>query len=172
MRCAYACGSPAHYLSRRGFLGGVAAGALGARFGGLIQPAVAAQLDKAHKRVLLVWLSGGVSQLETWDPKPGTDTGGPFQSIATSVPGVHISELLPHTARHMHRLALVRGVNTAEDEHSRGAYIMHTGRRTTPGEQYPHLGSVAAKLLGAADNPLPGYLHVTPRGEGVGRQDA
>src|SRR5437868_435409 len=167
MECSYACQSPEHVLSRRRFLAGTAAGAMGMLgFGGMIQPAVARELQRAQKHVLLVWLSGGVSQLETWDPKPGTDTGGPFQAIPTSVPGVHISELLPHTARHLHQLALVRGVNTAEDEHSRGAYIMHTGRRTTPGEQYPHLGSVAAKLLGPEENPLPGYIHITPRGDG------
>jgi uncharacterized protein (DUF1501 family) len=169
MRCSYACGSAEHRLSRRGFLGGVAA----AGFGALVQPAVARQLEKAHKRVLLVWLNGGSSQLETWDPKPGTDTGGPFQTIATSVPGVHLCELLPYTARQMHRLALVRGVNTAEDDHGKGAVIMHTGRRPEPRTEYPHLGSVMAKLLGRDDNPLPGYVHITPRGgSGFGKQDS
>jgi hypothetical protein len=172
MQPFYACNSAEHSLSRRQFLLG-SAGSLGLLgFSGLVHPAAATHLRRAQRRVLVVWMHGGVSQLETWDPKPGTDTGGPFQSIATSVPGVRICELLPHTARHMHRLALVRGVNTAEDEHGRGAYIMHTGRRTTPGEQYPHLGAVAAKLLSPEDSPLPGYIHVTPRGEGGSRQDA
>jgi uncharacterized protein (DUF1501 family) len=97
--------------------------------------------------------------------KPGTNTGGPFQTIATSVPGTHICELLPYTARLMHRLALVRGVNTAENDHGKGYVIMHTGRRPEPAMKYPHLGSVCAKLL-AGDNPLPGYLHITPRGNG------
>jgi uncharacterized protein (DUF1501 family) len=173
MRCSYACGSAEHLLSRRGFLRGVAAGAAGAGLSALVQPAVAEQLAKAQKRVLLVWLNGGSSQLETWDPKPGTDTGGPFQAVATSVPGVHVGELLPYTARQMHRLALVRGVNTAEDDHGKGAYIMHTGRRQEPAREYPHLGSVMAKLLGSDDNPLPGYVHVTPRGgSGFGKQDS
>ncbi len=73
----------------------------------------------------------------------------------------------------MHRLALVRGINTAEDEHGRGAYIMQTGRRQTPGERYPHLGSVMAKLLGNEDSPLPGYVHISPRGDvgGFNRND-
>jgi hypothetical protein len=169
MRCSYACGSPDHLLSRRGFLGGVAATGLGA----LVQPAVAKQLEKAQKRVLMIWLSGGSSQLETWDPKPGTDTGGPFQTIATSVPGVHICELLPYTARQMHRMALVRGVNTNMDDHGKGAVIMHTGRMPEPRSEYPHLGSVMAKLLGRDDNPLPGYVHITPRaGGGFGADSA
>jgi uncharacterized protein (DUF1501 family) len=173
MRCSYACGSAEHILSRRAFLGGVASGALGAfGFGSLIQPAAAEELARAQKRVLVVWLSGGVSQLETWDPKPGTNTGGPFQTIATSVPGVHICELLPYSAKMMHRMALVRGLNTAEDDHGKGAYIMHTGRRQEPAMNYPHLGSVCSKLLGG-DGPLPGYIHVTPKGGGgVSKEDA
>ena len=129
-KCTYACGSPEHSLSRRGFLGGVTAGALG--FAGLVHPATARQLHKEQKHVLVFFMNGGLSQLESWDPKPGTNTGGPFQTIATSVPGVHICELLPYTAKQMHRLALVRGINTRENEHGRGAVIMQTGRRPEP----------------------------------------
>src|SRR5262249_51591315 len=114
MRCKYACNSAEHALSRRNFLAGLGAGAVTLGFGDLIQPAVAKTLARNDKRVLVVWLSGGVSQLETWDPKPGTNTGGPFQTIATSVPGVHICELLPYTAKRMHRMALIRGINTRE----------------------------------------------------------
>jgi hypothetical protein len=173
MFCSYACGSAEHALSRRGFLAGVA-GSLGAlSLGSLARPAAARELSRAGKRVLVIWLHGGVSQLETWDPKPGTDTGGPFQTIATSVPGVHVCELLPHTARLMHRLALVRGLNTAEDNHAKGYVLMHTGRRQEPAMKYPHLGSVCSKLLGDRDNPLPGYIHITPGGSGgVSSEDA
>ncbi len=166
MHCNYACNSTEHLLSRRTFLAGLGAGAATLGFGDLIQPATAKTLAGNDRRVLVVWLSGGVSQLETWDPKPGTNTGGPFQAISTSVPGVHICELLPHTARLMHRMALVRGINTQENDHGKGAVIMHTGRRPEPGMTYPHLGSACAKLLGSDDNPLPGYIHVTPRGNG------
>jgi uncharacterized protein (DUF1501 family) len=174
MQCSYACGSPEHLVSRRRFLAGATAGTLGfLGFGGLVHPATAKELEKAQKRVLLLWMHGGVSQLETWDPKPGTATGGPFRAIPTSVPGTHICELLPYTAQEMHRIALVRGINTAEDDHGKGAYIMHTGRRRDPATEYPHLGSVMAKLLGPKDSPLPGYIHVTPKGEGgVNKQDA
>jgi uncharacterized protein (DUF1501 family) len=166
MRCSYACGSHQHAVSRRQFLGAAAgtAGLLG--LGGMIQPAAAAELNRQQKRVLLVWLSGGVSQLETWDPKPGTDTGGPFQAIPTSVPGTHISELLPYTAQQMHRLALIRGINTKEDDHGLGSVIMHTGRRQDPAMHYPQLGSAMAKLLGSRDNPLPGFISITPGGGG------
>jgi hypothetical protein len=143
-------------------------------FAGMLTPAAAAELQRQQKRVLLVWLSGGSSQLETWDPKPGTPTGGPFLAIPTSVPGTHICELLPYTAQQMHRTAIVRGINTKENEHGRGAVIMHTGRRPDPAVQYPHLGSAMAKLLASDDSPLPGYIHITPKGGGDGfnKQDA
>lgn len=169
--CSYSCGSDEHVQSRRAFLKGAIAGVVG--FAGMTTAASAQSLKQSQKRVLLIYLAGGVSQLETWDPKPGTDTGGPFRAIKTSVPGVHISELLPFTARQIHRLALVRGLNTAEDDHGKGDYIMHTGRRKEPAFDYPHLGSVASKLLSPSQSSLPGYLHITPGGgSGFGKQDA
>lgn len=165
----YACQSADHLVSRRSFLG--AAAALGAA--GFAGRAAAGQLARAQKRVLVVFLHGGVSQLETWDPKPGTDTGGPFRAIPTSVPGTHICELLPETAKRMHRLALVRGVNTAEDDHGKGTEIMLTGRRPEPGIEFPHLGAVAAKLLGSDDQELPGHIQIYPGGGGgFGKKDA
>jgi uncharacterized protein (DUF1501 family) len=166
-RCDYACGTADHAVSRRAFLGASAAGVAFAT------PTVAGELAKAQKRVLVIFLAGGVSQLETWDPKPGTDTGGPFRAIPTSVPGTHICELLPLTAKHAHRLALIRGINTAEDEHGRGTTIMLTGRRPEPGIEYPHLGAVSAKLLATDGQTLPGNIQVLARGEGgFGKPDA
>ncbi len=174
MNAPYACQSPEHGWSRRQFLLGGAAGTAGMLgFKELLTPAAADVIRQQDKRVLVIFLAGGVSQLETWDPKPGTNTGGPCQAIPTSVPGVHVSELIPFTAQQMHRLAIVRGINTAEDDHGKGAYIMQTGRRQTPAEQFPQLGSVVASSLADAANPVPGYIHITPRGDGgSGRNDA
>jgi uncharacterized protein (DUF1501 family) len=171
MRCDYFCGSREHGISRRSFLGSAAAGIGGLCLGGLTQPAAARELAGQQKRVLVVWLAGGVSQLETWDPKPGTNTGGPFQTIATSVPGTHICELLPETAKIMHKLALVRGINTKENDHGKGAYFMHTGRRQEPAMKWPHLGSAVSKLFASSDNPLPGYIHITPKGDSGGNKE-
>ncbi len=171
MQCSYACGSPEHLLSRRQLLAGSAAAGLSFA-SGFLDPLLAGELGKKQKQVIMIWLAGGSSQLETWDPKPGTDTGGPFRAIPTSVTGIHVSELLPQCARQMHRLALVRGINTMENNHDKGAVIMHTGRRPEPRLQYPHLGSVVARLLAPADSPLPGYIHIAPRGGGSGKQDA
>jgi hypothetical protein len=155
-------------MSRRAFLGASLFG-----MGSLMSPLAAKELSKSQKRVLVIFLSGGSSQLETWDPKPGTDTGGPFKAIPTSVPGTHICELLPETAKLMHRQVLVRGINTADDDHGRGAVQMLTGRRPDPAFEYPQIGAVAAKLLGTGNEELPGHIQITPRGSsGFGKQDA
>ena len=97
MKCDYACQSEEHTLARRDFLGGMLAGTGGLLAGGmgaLAAPASTQKLMKDQKRVLVVYMSGGLSQLESWDPKPKTDTGGPFRAIPTAVPGVHISRTL------------------------------------------------------------------------------
>lgn len=90
-----------HRLSRRSFMrmtGTAGAATLAAKMSDievLTDPARIEQLMKSNKRVILVWLAGGASQLETWDPKPGRLTGGPFAKIQTCFPGIEISELLP-----------------------------------------------------------------------------
>ena len=166
--CNYLCGTADHTLSRRGFLG--AAAALGAA--GFANPLAARELAKSQKRVLVIFLSGGVSQLETWDPKPNTETGGPFAAIPTSVPGTHICELLPHTAKQMHRMAIVRGLNSQSPDHGIGTQIMLTGRKPEPGIEYPHIGAVSAKLLGSGQG-MPGNIQVLPKGDGgFGKADA
>jgi len=173
MKTYMPCSSDEHRIARRQFLGGVAAGA-GAITGGLgvfAQPAVAKQLAAGQKRVLVIDLKGGVSQLETWDPKPGTDTGGPFRAIPTSVPGLHICELLPHTAKQMHHLAVVRSINTRENNHGNGKYLMLTGRRKNEPGDYPYIGAVVAKALERPENPLPGHVRISPKGKAGRRQD-
>lgn len=175
MRCAYSCGSEEHLQARRRFLGGMAAGMAAPLVGGLgamTRPAAAKELASQQKRVLVFYMAGGLSQLESWDPKPGTDTGGPFRAIPTSVPGVHISELLPDTAQLMHHLAIVRSVNTKNNDHGKGNYMMQTGRHQTPAADYPHLGAVAAKALSPADSPLPGHIRISPGGGGSRSNDA
>jgi uncharacterized protein (DUF1501 family) len=155
MRRRIGCGSAEH-ISRRSFLQGATTGALGMlSFGGMVQGKSAQQLETDQKQVVVFWMTGGVSQLESWDPKPGTDTGGPFHAIGTSVPGVHISELLPYTAQQMHRLSLVRSINTKINNHAQGDYFMQTGHRQTAGFEYPYIGSAFSSLLAPASNPLP-----------------
>ncbi|MFO0898150.1 MAG: DUF1501 domain-containing protein [Pirellulales bacterium] len=174
MNCDYACRNASHLVARRTFLGqlvgGLGATALG--LGSGLPHSLAHGLHQQQKRVLCIFMSGGLSQLESWDPKPGADTGGPCRSIPTSVPGVHISDLLPKTAGQMHRLNIVRGLNTSEDDHGKGRYLMEKGRREMPGFDYPHLGAVAARAITPAESALPGHVHITPGGGGGTSSDA
>ena len=112
------CNPQDHQWSRRKMLGSLAAGAGG--LAGLLHPAVAETLAKREKQVLFIWLDGGISQFESWDPKPGTRFGGPFRSIPTSVPGTHFCELMPRTARLAHLLSVVRNITTKDNAHSSG----------------------------------------------------
>ncbi len=128
---------------------------------------MAAEMSSRQKRMIVINLAGGLSQLESWDPKPGTATGGPFRAIPTSVPGLHISELLPKTAKVMHHLALVRSLNTNLPDHGKGTYLMNTGRRQTPAMEYPVLGAVVAKALDTGGaSALPGHIIISPTGSG------
>ena len=175
MTINYACQSSSHGLARRGFLTTVAASGAGAVIGGLgafTQSALAEQLRKDQKRIVIWDMHGGLSQLESWDPKPGTDTGGPFLSIPTSVPGIRICELLPETAKQMHHLCLIRGVNTAEDDHGKGRYKVMTGRPQIPGASDPRIGAVAARTLMPEDYALPGHIVISPGGSGNRGNDA
>lgn len=173
--CHYSCGKESHLLGRRSFFSTCARFGAGATLSGLglfAGPAVAAELAKNQKRMIVVRMAGGLSQLESWDPKPGAATGGPFRAIPTSIPGVQISELLPHTAKVMHHLALLRGINTAMDDHDKGHYLMMTGRRKTPAQIYPEIGAVVAKALETPENSLPGHIVITPGGGGGRNADS
>ncbi len=136
-------------------------------------PAIANQLalrSEADRRVQHARRT--LSQLESWDPKPGTATGGPFRAIPTSVPGIHISELLPQTAKQMHHLCLVRGVNTSEDDHGKGTYMMLTGRRQTPASRLSADRRRRRQGAGAGRSSLPGHILITPGGGGGRGNDA
>jgi len=170
---SYACGSTEHDIARRHFLGSLAVGgAAVSGLGAFVHPLAAKQLASEQKRMLVIQMKGGLSQLESWDPKPGTATGGPFRAIPTSVPGIHISELLPHTAKQMHHLALVRGVNTKNGDHGKGTYMMLTGRHRMPGVEYPEIGAVVAKSLDDGSVSLPGHIKVSPNGAGARSADS
>jgi len=159
-----------HNLSRRQWLGGVAGATLGAM--GVCQPAVAQELRRQRKQVLFVWLDGGLSQLESWDPKPNTQFGGPFRAIQTSVPGIQVSELLPRTATQMQHLAIIRSLCTQDNSHSAGVARIQRGDPKNRGVTYPFFGSAIARLLGPGDSNLPPYIWVKPGSGGFKTEDA
>lgn len=154
----FQCHSPQHELSRRQVLGTFAG--LGA--GSLLSPLVADELQSKQKQVLLIWLDGGMSQLESWDPKPGTEFGGPFRSIPTTLPGIHVSELMPHTAQQMQHLAVVRSMCTKDENHSTGVPRILRGDPKNRGVTYPYMGAAMSHLKGESDNELPNYIWVKP----------
>ena len=172
MSYSHLCTPADHRLSRRRLLGAAAgvAGAVG--LGDLIRPAVAEEMKKKQKQVLFIWIDGGMSQLESWDPKPNTLFGGPFRAIPTSVPGVHVSELLQKTSKQMHHLAVIRSLCTQDNSHSAGVARIQRGDPKNRGVTYPYFGSAVAKLLGAGDSGLPPYVWIKPGSGGFIHQDA
>jgi hypothetical protein len=168
------CGSPEHAIDRRLFLQGGIATALGVGLAGLDAPShalLAGEIARQKKHVFLLWLAGGASQLETWDPKPGRPTGGPFRSIATKVPAVRICELMPKMAAMMDRVALVRSLDTKIGDHGQAATLMQLGRRPDGGVDYPDLGAIVAKELGQRETAVPEYvsLYQATEGQNSGR---
>lgn len=159
------CYSREHLQSRRGWLGHVA-------FGAMALPTFAEALHKKDKQVIFIWLDGGISQLESWDPKPNTTFGGPFRAIPTSVPGVHVSELLKQTSRHMDKMVLVRSLSTQDNSHSAGVDRIQRGDPKNRGVTYPFLGSAIGKLMGPCQSGMPPYVWIKPMSGGFITKDA
>lgn len=164
------CRQHEHGLHRRELLRGALAGMTAAvGFGPLGVSAdepVAKAIRNQGKRVIFIWLAGGSSQFEMWDPKPGRDTGGPFRAIPTAVPGYHVGELMPKIAARMNRLTVVRSLSTGLSEHEQAADLISTGRPKEPSIEYPELGVVLAKELSAQDTALPDYVSLFTTSEG------
>src|SRR5687768_6163647 len=170
------CGSPEHTMNRRLFLQGGLGTALGVSLAGLGAPLhslLAGEVRKQKKHVLMLWLAGGASQLETWDPKPGRPTGGPFKAIPTAVPGTHICELMPKMARLMDRVAVVRSLDTRIGEHGQAADMMQRGRRPEAEVAFPDVGTVIARELSDRESQVPEYvsMYLATEGQRWGRPD-
>jgi hypothetical protein len=151
-------------LSRRDCLRVSTAGAVGFSLSGWLDALAAdvATHPKRRKSCILLWMNGGPSQMDTFDLKPGHVNGGPYKEIATTVPGIKISEHLPRLAKHMGQMVLVRSMSTREGEHSRGTHYMRTGYLPVGSIHYPSIGSLVAKELGDADSALPGSVSIAP----------
>ncbi|WP_299467810.1 DUF1501 domain-containing protein [uncultured Gimesia sp.] len=120
----------------------------------------AAELKKAGRSCILVWLAGAPSQMETWDPKPGTPNGGETQKISTQTPGIEIAGYWPKIAAVMNDIAVIRAMTGKEAAHERGTYHLHTGHRMLGIEKFPHFGSVVAKELGDPQSDIPNFVSI------------
>lgn len=151
-------------LSRREWaslcLSGVAASAMAPWL-----PALAADSvnDPQRRRsCILLWMSGGPSQTDTFDLKTGHASGGPFQPIETSVPGLKISEHLPGISRWMEHLVPIRSMTTKEGDHARATYVMRTGYANQGPVRYPTMGSLLSHELSTGTSELPDYVSIAP----------
>src|SRR5262245_18163790 len=117
------------YLSRRDWLKLSTAGVIGYSLSGWLECMAADTATSPERRrsCILLGMSGGPSQMDTFDLKPGHDNGGPFKEKETAVPGIKISEHLPKLAGHMKDMVIVRGMQTKEADHGRATYHLRTG---------------------------------------------
>jgi Protein of unknown function (DUF1501) len=156
------CRSRCDGHSRRDFLrvGGLTAFGLG--LPQLLRAEAASGQPKARaKSVILIFLSGGLSHLDSFDPKPEApeEVRGPFKAIDTAVPGVKVGELLPMTAKVMDRIALVRSGTHTNDQHEAASNWVLSGRAGSPQGEPPAMGAVVAHDTGLT-GPLPPYVAV------------
>jgi hypothetical protein len=127
--------------------------------------ASAADLRQRGKACIVLWMQGGPSQFETFDPKPENSNGGETKSIKTAVPGIEISENLPSVAKSMGDLCLIRSLTGKEGQHPRATYLMHTGYLPSAAVKYPTLGSIVAKEIGPPQSVLPSYVRIGGAGQ-------
>jgi uncharacterized protein (DUF1501 family) len=159
-------------LSRRGFLRLGLGGGLGLALGGGVLGGLTG-LRRAHAdegralpgfgqatSVIVLWLNGGPSQIETFDPKPGVAQGGPTRAIDTSAPGIQLAHTLPRLAERMHQVALVRSMSTREGNHARARHFLHTGYVPSGTIQHPDLGSLICQQKADAEFDLPSYVAI------------
>ncbi len=161
-------------MSRRDILKIAAIGGLTAPVSGWFDTLASHAADQAketkrkHKSCILLFMSGGASHIDTFDPKPANKSSG-FKPISTAVPGVQICDNLPKTAKMMKEMALLRGMSTSEGSHGRARYYMHTGfREGVGGVVHPSMGAIASHFLGRTDDDLPNFFTIGGQSFGAG----
>ena len=145
-----------HLASRREFLSAGSLGFLGLTLGEYLAAAATKTVGEAKANaVILFWLEGGPSHIDTWDPKSNSN----FKPISTNVAGIQVSELLPRIAKKMDKLAVVRSMHTRGNDHPQATHYVVTGHEINPAMQFPSLGSIVTKELGAR-NAVPPHVLV------------
>ncbi len=162
-------------FDRRSALGMMAACGLSFSLPGMTAKAAVRRRDERPKTLITLWMNGGMSQLETWDPHPGTPSGGDVKSIKTSLPELEISDFMPQMAEQMHGVTLIRSLTSLEGDHARGAAYVKTGYRLEPTLVYPSLGAIAAHQLPDASVEIPQHVALGadssfPRGGYLGNE--
>jgi hypothetical protein len=123
---------------------------------------------RAARSVIVLWMSGGPTQFETWDPKPGRENGGPTKALETAVKGIEYAENMKVCAQQAEHIAVVRSVTSREGSHERGRYLLHTGYVPTGTVVHPSMGAISAMELGSKNLDLPNYIAIGGPSEGAG----
>lgn len=151
--------------SRRSVLKTSLAGLGGLTLPGLMKLRAEGTAARGNKSVILLWMTGGPSHIDTWDPKPDRpiENRGPFKIIPTRLPGVHICEHLPKQAAMLDKFTLIRSVDCRQSNHEPNMVMQTANRaaepRTNPkGHLYPAFGSVVAKHRGPNHPGMPPYV--------------
>ena len=129
------------------------------------------------KSLITLWMQGGPSQLESWDPHPNSKTSDSAQAIKTTLPGLKISEYLPRMAEQLHDLSVIRSLVSQEGDHERGTYFVQTGYRPEPTVIHPALTAVLAHSIPDQKIEIPQHISlasgngfVVPRGGYLGAE--
>ena len=152
-------------LNRRGFLQAGLLGAGGLSLAGLLRSEAQAGTGSSDRSVIILWMRGGPSHIDTWDPKPlaPAEYRGEFGTISTSVPGVQLIDLLPRSAAMMHKWSIIRSMHHNEPGHSAGDQLCFTGYNPGPIPEeniHPSCGSIVAEQLGHLTPDLPPYVMI------------
>lgn len=144
-------------MSRRRLLERAAGAALGVGLLPGVDRVIAAapQPGGRAKRLIYLYMAGGMTHLDTFDVKPGTDNQGQTQAISTSVPGIQLSEYLPKLASHLGKIAVIRSMNTQTADHEQGEYLMRTSYEQIATERHPSIGPWIQRLKGRQNKTLP-----------------
>src|SRR5262245_25435616 len=113
---------------------------------------------KQVKACILLYMIGGPSQIDTFDPKQGSANAGGVKAIGTKVSGMQFAEFLPLLGDQAKHLAVIRSIVSSEGNHSRARHLMHTGYVPAGGITHPSFGAITASELGKG--PLPGYVSI------------
>jgi len=167
-------------VSRRQFVASAARSLLGVSMVPLAGSVASAQTTPGGsggagaKQVIYLFMSGAMSHLETLDPKPGVEEGGPTKAINTAVPGIRLSEHLPRLAKQMNQVAVIRSLTTQTGAHQPGRYVMRTGYKEIASTRHPSLGAFVQRLAGKISRDLPGNVVIgdATRHPGAGFLDA
>ncbi len=122
----------------------------------------AATMQSKATSCILLWMGGGPSQLDTWDPKPGTTNAGPAGATQTALTGVQISDRLPETAKVMNEICLLRGMYGPEGSHPRASYWAQTGYLPSASIKHPAIGTHVSHHIGNLEADLPSFVRVGP----------